>query len=839
MANESFRHIILDSPPKIQDYTSTSSGGRNPNIPPRDRLPHSQFLQKQLIKAWDDAENEQAVAQVDRKGVYLEFKSDPGFDLITKSLEDMRSKEHQVRLLNVREATELVENPETGEEEERITTYATVFVPHEKKGHFLNKLRAYEKENVEKSQKPKNADLVNSIGDVYKASLVKDFWQDRPELVPKDDPEWCEVWLSSDSTEVIERFEVLLKKHNIESGQGTILFPERAVKIILATQKQLEMISIESDDIAEYRRAKETAAFWADMENKEQAEWVDDLLGRIQKGDQTDIAVCILDTGVNNGHPLIKPVLEDIDCQAVDPAWGEYDHHGHGTLMAGLTAYGDLAGALRNTGPVPVHHCLESSKILPVPPDENKPELWGFITYQGTNLPEIQAPERKRIFCMAVTATDTRDRGRPSSWSGALDQICSGRDDNYKRLFFVCAGNYRDTQEFVNYPDVQITESIHDPAQSWNAMTIGAYTELVDIQDPTYEGYEPVAPRGGLSPFSTTTPTWDHKWPIKPEILMEGGNAACDDSGFVTECDDLSLLSTFWQPTTKMFSPFNMTSAATAQASWFAAQILYEYPDIWPETIRALMVHSAEWTEILRRQFLQDEKKSSYYKMLKICGYGVPNLGKALHSAANSVTLISQAELQPFNKKENGSGFRTKDMHFYDLPWPKEILLDLPDDVHVEMRVTLSYFIEPGPGEIGWKDRYRYASHGLRFDVKSPQESQNDFMKRINTAVREEDEGHPGTASATDHWVIGPNGRNKGSIHSDIWKGTAAELAESGGVAVYPVIGWWRERSHLGCWDKKARYSLVVSINTPSEDVDVYTPVAAQVGITVPVTIET
>jgi hypothetical protein len=50
-------------------------------------------------------------------------------------------------------------------------------------------------------------------------------------------------------------------------------------------------------------------------------------------------------------------------------------------------------------------------------------------------------------------------------------------------------------------------------------------------------------------------------------------------------------------------------------------------------------------------------------------------------------------------------------------------------------------------------------------------------------------------------------------------------------IGVYPVSGWWKElpkrdRSELG-----ARYALVVSIETDAEDVDIWTPVAQQVGI--------
>ena len=182
---------------------------------------------------------------------------------------------------------------------------------------------------------------------------------------------------------------------------------------------------------------------------------------------------------------------------------------------------------------------------------------------------------------------------------------------------------------------------------------------------------------------------------------------------------------------------------------------------------------------------------------------------------------------------------RTRDMHFYDLPWPVKVLQELPDDVQVKMKVTLSYFIEPGPGEIGWKDRYRYASHALRFDINNPGESKDAFIKRINKAAREEDEELASTQSASGHWLLGSTARDRGSIHSDTWTGTSAELAASNFISVMPKIGWWRERAHLGCWNRKTRYSLIVSIETESTEVDVYTPIVTKLALPVPVEIQT
>jgi len=166
------------------------------------------------------------------------------------------------------------------------------------------------------------------------------------------------------------------------------------------------------------------------------------------------------------------------------------------------------------------------------------------------------------------------------------------------------------------------------------------------------------------------------------------------------------------------FAGFDGTSAATAQAAWMAAQIQAQYPQAWPETVRALLVHSATWTDAMKELFLRGQGKAAFKPLLRTCGYGIPDLNHAIYCMKNSLTLVSQSELQPFNKKANGQ-YATHDMHLYRLPWPKEVLLGL-GEVPVSMRVTLSYFVEPGPGEIGWKDRYRYASHGLRFELNSP-----------------------------------------------------------------------------------------------------------------------
>jgi len=636
-------HLIIEGPTNEVGFTSVSQRNSNFRFPERNREEHAAFLHRQFEHAWSESENDFVVSHAVRQGVYLQFKSDPGFDLKIKSLEDLRSK--KIRLCNVRKEVELVINEQSGEEIEKETIYATVYVANQKRRFFVNKINEYATQNA-RSGKPKNADLIDGICDLQKA-IVRSFWMDTSAMIPGNDPKWCEAWLLGDSDEVESRFTSVLDMLQIQYNSGRIVFPERTVKLIHANHSQLEKLIIHSDDIAEFRKAKETASFWIEQPNREQAEWVQNLISRLEFNQESLLSVCILDTGINNGHPLLNPLLDDLDCHTVNPEWGVHDHEGHGTLMAGIAAFGNIQNHLEGSEKIEISHVLESIKILPPSPNQNNSNLWGYITKQGISRAEIHAPFRQRVICMSITSTDNIDRGRPSSWSGALDQICSGSEDGNKRLFIVSVGNYsaNDIREIADYPRYQTNDSVHDPAQSWNALSVGAYTQLTNISDPTLTGYRPIADVNQLSPFSTTSVSWNNEWPIKPEVVFEGGNAVVDTEGFVSICNDLSLISTFYQPNNQYFKEFMMTSAATAQAARFAAKIQNIYPEYWPETIRGLIVHSAEWPQALKTQFARNDSKSELNKVLRSCGYGIPDFERAVNCASNSLTLISQAEI--------------------------------------------------------------------------------------------------------------------------------------------------------------------------------------------------
>ena len=822
-------HIFLPNLAEESPFTSNQQRGGENRIPSRDRASHSQRLESELNQIWDRVNEikieRDAISIPVREGTYLEFESQIDHDLTTKSLEDIRQG---VRLLNVRERQE-------GDDRKIL---ATVFVPNGKEDFFIKKIRAYASEDSP-SGRPKNQDLINSIEGI-RLALLESLWTDKRELIPQEDPRWCEVWLRAESSnsQVVTQFTSVLDQLRISKKPNFISFPERIVVLIYVDYQKLSELLEATGLIAEIRIGQETAGFWVGESSQDQAGWIEDLVSRLEL-DFSSTCVCILDTGVNNAHRLLSPVLTDGNCLSVLPEWGTHDHYsergGHGTLMAGLAVFGNLESKLSSSANIVLRHDLCSVKLLPPHNQpQTPPELWGDFTSRAISIAEIANPDKTIIYCMAVTATIGSENGKPSSWSGAIDNLAYGEISGNKKLLIISAGNITDPNEWLAYPDSNLISSVQNPAQSWNALTVGAFTELTAINDPDYQDHTPLASSGCLSPFSSTSYTWPSRWPFKPDVVFEGGNLLkSPDETIVDGYEDFSSLSTSKDITIRQFDLVNATSAATAKASSLAAEIAASYPDAWPETIRAIIIHSAKWSEQIIAQFNLDlSRKNHVANLLKICGYGTPNEEFALNSSQNNVMMISQAEIQPFEKV--GSRYKTKEMHFYQLPWPREELLEM-GEIPVKLKITLSYFVEPGPGEIGWKDKYRYQSYGLRFDLNSEAETEDDFKRRINAAARDDDESSSGD-SGSNRWVIGSRGRSSGSVHSDIWEGTAAQMASCNLLAIYPIIGWWRQRTNLRKYDSRTRYSLVVSLETPSLEVDLYTPIVNQISI--PITIE-
>jgi Subtilase family len=690
-------------------------------------------------------------------------------------------------------------------------------------------------ELTERGGNPPNQGLVEAI-EAFRVAKLETVWTDHSDALPRHPAHvmWWGVWCYKGSE---QRIEAACAAMGVRAAgdDWRLKFPEVTVIPVYASRTEIELMLFATGAIAELRRASENPAFFIDEPRGDAHEWIENLAERIEWPAGDAPSVCILDTGVNRGHALIEPALAPADLHAVNEAWGVDDHEPHGTLMAGIALHGDLTAALSDKGERQLKHRLESVKILPPAAfPANDPHNYGVLTQSAVALPEINAPERPRVYCMAITNRDVSG-AIPSSWSAAIDQAAAGTmpgDDEWapKRLFVVSAGNVPPHTE-MHLARPQAEYPIEDPAQAWNALSVGCYTDRIDIQDLGFHDWSPMVDAGHLSPHSRTSEHWPQNAPFKPELVMEGGNRAINAAR--TEASNLvslSLLSTGANAAAPLVS-FAATSAASAQAARLAARLAADHPEFWPETVRALMVHSAEWTPHMLAMFDAEPQKRQRYGLIRRFGYGVPNYERATLSARDSLALFAQTDIQPFRA---GGGRRFGDCHYYDLPIPRRMLEQLYNE-EVSLKITLSYFIDPNPGMAANVEPQRYQSHGLRFDLRRRSESVDTFKRRVNASEREDWRVGPNGPGDDDRWLLGPNSISAGSLHSDVWTGPAIELLDRNMLCIKPVVGWSRERASREVCNTVRRYALIVTLTARNQALDIYTPISTAIGVPVEV----
>lgn len=836
---EPLDHIFIVGFTDRQDFKSTLSVRKEP-VPQRPRQEHGERLLAQL-SALTQANIE---LQIRREALDL-----PPAVGITIALEisPPGSIDYGKQLEWKRDGIEVLSAVDAGG-----TEIVTLHVPDGSLAAFEKRVLQFLQEDTvpkdNKPSKPKNAALVNALANIRRAAFTE-LWTDDSPSPAAGAPVWLQVWLRATNVapaEARRRFAESAEKLGIALEPGYVKFPGRVVVAVFATREALELAADLLDLVAEIRSVSITADFFlADLKPFEQAAWVQNLADRCEYAPEHDAPfVTLLDTGVNSAHPLLAPLLDDSDKHAIVHGWQTTDHEGHGTAMAGLATHGDLTAALASAEIIQIPHRLESVKILP-PQGQTEPHLYGWVTSKAAETVEQAKPDRRRTFVTMTTSVGAT-AGLPSEWSATIDRLAFGMSDDDEgqelpltpRLFVLAAGNVP-WPDWGHYPVTNDLAAIENPAQAWNALTVGACTDLTSLDTTKWPSLSILSQAGSLSPSSTTSLLWRRTWPFKPDVVAEGGNG-CLDANMANQVvvgpESLRLLTTSHDFTYGALTEAGDTSAAAAEVARVCGHLQARYPDYWPETIRALVVHGARFTPAMRGQLPLAPLKRDKENLLRRFGYGCVSLDESLNSSMRNPTLIVQETMTPYEREK--SSIKLGQLCMHELPWPAEVLQQMPDAT-VEMRVTLSYFVEPNPSRRGWQSKFRYQSHGLRFAVKGATEDELRFRQRINKIERDEmdpddvdDMGDPDG----NNWFLRAHLRSRGSLHSDVWRGTAAQLAEKSHVAVFPVGGWWKDWKEIERYDSPVRYTLVVSLAVLDEvEVDLYTPISNAVAVSVPI----
>ena len=222
--------------------------------------------------------------------------------------------------------------------------------------------------------------------------------------------------------------------------------------------------------------------------------------------------------------------------------------------------------------PVALTHGAESMKLLPphgFPP--TKPPSYGVVTQGAVALVEAERPDVRRSFCLATSATDFPP-SRPSSWSGALDQVAAGSmpGDAVNGVpaseAAEAAGARRDRQRVRRHDGGRraVAAARRSRAELERADDRRLYAERAAAGAAPGLGArgarqpsQPLQPRIAVAPDDLT--------PIKPEVLFEAGNMLSDATGFCGWHPAVSLLAPGSDVVAEPLVPFWATSAAVGR----------------------------------------------------------------------------------------------------------------------------------------------------------------------------------------------------------------------------------------------------------------------------------
>ncbi|HFE46546.1 MAG TPA: hypothetical protein ENJ18_13810, partial [Nannocystis exedens] len=194
-----------------------------------------------------------------------------------------------------------------------------MFVPEGKIKHYLERLDRYAESRPKKPKERRHENLYDRIAKLRLATL-RALWTDAPEAFPESDELeiWWEVWLRRTDGLEVQRLHDFAAQLDLQLGERRLRFDDRIVTLVYSSAQKLSASLDVLGDIAELQRARVTARFFTAEGAVEQAEWVRDLLGRVEYASRESPAVCVLDTGVNAGHPLLEQSLAVRDCHSCE-----------------------------------------------------------------------------------------------------------------------------------------------------------------------------------------------------------------------------------------------------------------------------------------------------------------------------------------------------------------------------------------------------------------------------------------------------------------------------------------------------------------------------------------
>jgi Subtilase family len=542
--------------------------------------------------------------------------------------------------------------------------------------------------------------------------------------------------------------------------------------------------------------------------------------------------VCVIDSGVQEKHPLLASAIVENDSRSWVPNETNLTadlvkNGGHGTRVAGAVLYPNL---VPTSGQQQAVCWIQNARVLDKDFHLSKSL---FPPVLISNIVKFYQGERgTRIFNHSITGSTPCRNQYMSAWAAEIDNLSWQHDI----LFIVSAGNLPTNGWFVgdhfvksrlliqdhlqngeSYPNYLLSDScrVPNPAQSFQAITVGSVS-LQTFQDLPRKS---IAQQDYPSSFSCTgLGIWDS---IKPEVVEYGGDLVSDGGtppSLTTPpevCPDLVRSTLGGGPISAR--DCIGTSFAAPKVAHIAACLAAELPNESCLLYRALIIQSARfpsWVETTNFDLCS---------AIKLLGYGIPNLDRALGNSKNRVTLIARGERR----------IAARQAQIYEVSLP-DGLRSPGEDLDIRIEITLSYKAQPRRTR---RARKKYLSTWLDWDCSKKGEVPERFLDRV---LKEYDA--PAEVEESDsifNWVLNKRknrgqarnvSRQEGTLQKDWAIIKAYDLRDSFCIAVVGHEGWNNDPNAT------VPYALVVSFEAVDTNIPIYTSIA---NAQIPVKVET
>lgn len=553
--------------------------------------------------------------------------------------------------------------------------------------------------------------------------------------------------------------------------------------------------------------------------------------------------VCVIDSGVQEGHLLLQPAIDQATSYCFLPGKAPTDvgdfvaGGGHGTRVAGAVLYGE---EVPKAGNPKLSFWIQNARVLDdnnCMPDEVFPAEAMRTTVERYHF----GPRATRIFNHSINAYGYCRLRYMSSWAAEIDALSNEHDV----LVIQSAGNIRPVGP-MPYPGVkdhldagreypeyfyEAAARVANPGQSLQALTVGSVAYGA-FESGNWRSFatEPDLP----SAFSRSGPgIWNV---IKPEVVEYGGdfirtnNQPVDVQGggaIPAACPEL-VRSTMFPPGPAADRDATGTSFAAPKVARIAAQLQRLLPAEPTLLYRALLVQSAQWpawaegvlsklrvpdpqqTQAERQQLLDQASQ-----IIRCIGFGVPNETRATVNTDHRTTFITSAEI-PISAGH---------CHIYQVPIPAA-LRQQADEYDIRIDVTLSYVAQPRRTR---RNLRRYLSTWVDWVTSKLGEGLNDF--RVRAMKDEENDGAP-LPGSTLPWTLQDSSttglirntrRNSGTVQKDWAIVKSNTLPDHFCIAVRGHQGWSLDP------DTTARYALAVTFEIVGQEIGIYGPLRTAV----------